>query len=92
MVTTFTVADAKGALATECLATDGTILKRSVETPQEKGSLLGTGPILCLYWQAGADVRLQCSTDDDSATGPKLALDGKVIGVQKKRQWWLFWK
>ncbi len=70
------------------------ILWRSVALPSVKGAVLGTGAIACLYWTDGAatpTVRLQCSTDDD-VSGPKLALDGKLAPVTKKRQWWLFWR
>jgi hypothetical protein len=92
---TFSVADNQMGISTECLADNGTILKRASDTPHVKGSLLGHGPILCLYWTDGLTpqtVRLQCSSDDDTGVGPKLVLDGKLAPVNKKRQWWMFWK
>jgi hypothetical protein len=92
---TFAVSDNQIGVATECVDSAGVILKRASDTPNVKGSLLGIGPILCLYWTDGAaspTVRLQCSTDDDTGVGPKLALDGKLAPVNKKRQWWVFWK
>lgn len=92
---TFSVVDPQMSIAVECLDSSGAILQRAVQTPNTKGTVIGTGPILCLYWTDGATsptVRLQCSTDDDTAVGPKLALDGKLAPLTKKRQWWVFWR
>lgn len=91
---TITVIDQQMSVSGECLAADGTILYRATVTPSTKGNLVGAGPIVCLHWTDGAatpTVRLQCSTDDDT-TAPKLALDGKLAPVSKKRSWWIFWR
>ncbi len=92
---TYTVIDPQMSVATECVDSTGTILYRSVTIPHIKGNLIGAGPIQCLLSTDGAavpTVRLQCMTDDDTAIGPKIALDGKLAPVIKKHQWWLFWK
>lgn len=92
---TFSVADNQMGVSTECLAADGTILKRASDTPHVKGAVLGAGPVMCLYWTDGAaspTVRLQCGSDDDTGIGPKLVFDGKLAPSGKKRQWWVFWK
>lgn len=93
---TFTVIDGNASVSTDCLlVSDGTILARSVNAPQTKGTLLGTGPILCLLSKTAATppvVNFECSTDDDTAVGPKVALKGTLAGVSKTRQWWIFWR
>lgn len=89
---TFTVVDSISSVSTECvLISDGTILKRAVESPHVKGSLLGIGPILCILSRAGAAANLQCLADDDAASGPKLVLNGVLPSVTKLRKWWIFW-
>jgi len=92
---TIAVTDAQMSVAAECIDDTGNILYRSSQSASLKGGLLGTGPVLCLYWTDGAPaptVRLQCSTDDDTGSGPRLVLDGKLAPVQKRRQWWIFWR
>lgn len=92
---TFSVADAQMSVSTDCVLADGTIIARSVHTAQPKGTVIGINAILCTYWLADATtspatVRLQCMTDDDAVS--KVVLDGKLAPVNKKRQWWLFWR
>lgn len=91
----FTVIDNISSVATECIqVSDGSIIVRSVHTPQLKGAAIGSGPILCLLWKTTTTppaVNLQCTTDDDSASGPKLALNGVLPTVTKLRKWWILW-
>lgn len=92
---TFNVIDNQMSVSSQCVDASGTILHQGSAAPHVKGTLLGTGPILCLHWTDGAPtptVRLQCSSDDDTGPGPKMVLDGKLAPVNKKRVWWLFWK
>lgn len=92
---TISVADAQMSISVDCILADGTVINRQVATPQVKGTIVGTNYIMCLYWLADATtspqtVRLQCMTDDDSVS--KIVADGKLAPVNKKRQWWIFWR
>lgn len=92
---TLSVIDNLMGISSQCVDTSGTILHQGSAVANVKGTVVGTGPILCLYWTDGAPtptVRLQCSSDDDTGPGPKLVIDGKLAPVNKKRQWFLFWK
>lgn len=95
IICTFTVIDSTSSVTTECIQiSDGTILARSVHSPQIKGTILGTGPILCLLSKTSAAppiVNFQCTSDDDTSSGPKIVLNGILPSVTKLRKWWIFW-
>lgn len=90
---TFTVTDSKISLSVDCVASDGTVLDREIHTPSPHGTLVGGGPISCLYGNhADGYVMLQCAVIDEANAVTKIVLDGKLAPVTKKRQWWLFWR
>ncbi len=82
---TLTVIDSQVSVATECVASNGSVLSRSVHVPRVKGSILGTDDIACLLSTDGTIVKLQCSNNS------VVVLDGILTPVPTHKQWWLVW-
>ena len=84
---TFEANDSVGSIFVQCRLQTGTVTYTAVVEASEDGAVTGHGEVMCLYWtEAPVKFRLQCAVAD------KLALDGYIPQVVRKRRWFLLWR